>query len=178
MSERTLIIIKPDGVSRGLVGSLLARFERVGLSITQMRLLEARAEDIRAHYPPEPEWLLSVGTKTLDDYARRGLDTAESFGTNDADEIGRVVLSWLHAYLQEGPIVLAILDGNDAVAIVRKMVGETLPSNAAPGTIRGDYGIDSAPLAALERRAVRNLIHASGSPEEASRECSLWFGSE
>lgn len=175
MSEDTLVIIKPDGVARGLVGPIFARFEAVGLVITQMQLRSASRDLIEAHYPPEREWLLSVGSKTLGDYEKRGLDAHGAFGTEVPEQIGRIVLEWLHAYLQEGPIVPAILSGNDAVAVVRKLIGDTLPSNAAPGTIRGDYGIDSATLAARERRAVRNLVHASGSLEEAAHECRLWF---
>lgn len=178
MSEETLVIIKPDGVARGLVGPLLARFEAVGLVISRMQLRSASRDLVEAHYPPDREWLLSVGVKTLSDYEKRGLDPRDAFGTEVPEEIGRIVLGWLHSYLQEGPIVPVILTGNDAVAVVRKLIGDTLPSNAAPGTVRGDYGIDSATQAARERRAVRNLVHASGSLEEASRECRLWFDSK
>lgn len=178
VSQHTLIIIKPDGVSRGMVGTVMARFEAVGLSIVNMRLCSASQGMIEAQYPPDEEWLLAVGTKTLRDYKKRGLNPTRTFGTAIPEDIGRTVLSWLHTYLLEGPIVPAVLHGNDAVAVVRKLIGDTLPANAAPGTIRGDYGIDSATLAAEEGRAVRNIIHGSGSVEEASRECGIWFGEQ
>lgn len=176
MREDTLILIKPDGVARGLIGPILQRFERAELQIAQMRLVESNPTLVRDHYPAAREWMASVGTKTLRDYEERNLDPRDHFGAATAIEIGRVVHSWLQDYLNEGPIVAAIIRGSDAIRIVRKMVGATLPINAAPGTIRGDYSADSAAVAAIEGRAVRNLIHASGSSEEALRECELWFG--
>lgn len=98
MIEQTLIIVKPDGVARGLVGTILERLERTGLTITQLKLVQADEELIGAHYPAEEAWLASVGTKTLQDYERQSLDPRDTFGRSDARAIGCEILSWLHQY--------------------------------------------------------------------------------
>ncbi len=116
-----------------------------------------------------------MGGKTLEDYANRGMSTMDSLGTEDAVEIGRMVRTWLTEFLLSAPMVPMVISGNRAIETVRKVVGNTLPVAAAPGTIRGDYSSDSPDLANSERRPVRNLIHASGDPEEAEREIALWF---
>lgn len=176
--EETLILIKPDGVRRNLVGELLARFERAGLIIEKLKMLEASDALIDAHYEATDEWLISVGEKTKASYDARGEDVAAAFGTNVPKEIGLKVKARLGDYMTSGAVVACVLRGNRAVSTVRKLVGHTFPTEAAPGTIRADYATDSPDLADQEGRSVYNLIHASGAIDEAKREIALWFDSE
>lgn len=173
--ESTLVILKPDAVERGLVGEILSRFERLGLTIGRLEQRVASTDLLDQHYPSDPVWLGTVGQKTLDDYDKQGLDAAEHLGTSDPVEIGRMVKGWLVDFMSAGPIVVGVLTGNRCVEVVRKAVGATLPVLAAPGTIRGDCSTDSPDAANAERRPIKNLVHASGDPDEAAREIKLWF---
>jgi nucleoside-diphosphate kinase len=173
--ERTLVIVKPDGVKRGLIGEVISRLERVGLKIVAMKMVWASREQIEGFYPSNPDWFKSVGNKTLGSYREMGIDPKAELGTDDPVEIGRLVKKWLVDYMTESPIVLMVVEGNHAVEVVRKLVGSTLPYKAEPGTIRGDYSVDSPDLANREKRAIRNIVHASDSPEEARREIGYWF---
>lgn len=175
MHERTLVIVKPDAYERGLTGVILARLEQAGLRVEAMRVSRSEKEIIEDHYPRSQEWLSVVGGKTLEDYARLGISARERLGTDDAAEIGRMVRTWLTEFLLSAPVVPMVISGNRAIETVRKIIGNTLPVAAAPGTIRGDFSSDSPDLANAERRPVQNLIHASGDPEEAAREIALWF---
>jgi nucleoside-diphosphate kinase len=175
MHERTLVIVKPDAYERGLTGVILARLEQRGLWVEAMRVSRSEKEIVEDHYPRSREWLGVVGGKTLEDYGKQGLSTMDSLGTEDAVEIGRIVRTWLTEFLLSGPMVPMVISGNRAIETVRKIVGNTLPVLAAPGTIRGDYSSDSPDLANSQRRPVQNLIHASGDLEEAAREINLWF---
>lgn len=175
MHERTLVIVKPDAYERRLTGVILARLEQRGLRVEAMRVSRSEKEIVEDHYPRSREWLGVVGGKTLEDYGKQGLSTMDSLGTEDAVEIGRIVRTWLTEFLLSGPMVPMVISGNRAIETVRKIVGNTLPVLAAPGTIRGDYSSDSPDLANSQRRPVQNLIHASGDPEEAAREINLWF---
>lgn len=175
MIERTLVIVKPDGVKRGLVGEIISRIERAGLKIVAMKMVKATREQIEGFYPSDEGWLRSVGNKTLTSYREMGIDPRAELGTDDPVEIGRIVKGWLVDYMTEAPIVLMVVEGNHAVSVMRKLVGHTLPYKAEPGTIRGDFSADSPDLANRERRSIRNLVHASDSPEEARREISYWF---
>lgn len=174
--ERTLIILKPDAVSRGLVGEIIGRFERVGLELERLELRQADPNLVEQHYPEDPSWLATVGSKTLEDYDRQGLDPVVQLGSSDAIEIGRMVKQWLVEFMTSGPVVVGVLRGNRCVESVRKLTGSTLPVLADPGTIRGDLSTDSPDAANAERRPIRNLLHASGDLAEADREIKLWFG--
>lgn len=173
--ERTLMFLKPDGVQRGLVGEVLARFERAGLKVVGMKMVHARRELLDRHYPSDESFLRTIGGKTKDAFATYGLDVRAQTGTDDPLAIGRQVRGWLIDYVSSGPVAAFVLEGIHAVSAVRKLVGDTLPYRAAPGTIRGDFSIDSPTVANLLKRPVRNLIHASGSIEEAAMEIPLWF---
>ena len=175
MRERTLVIVKPDAYTRGLTGTILARLEQRGLAVEAMRVSRNETVIIEDHYPRSEEWLTAVGNKTLGDYAKLGVSARERLGTDDAVEIGRMVRRWLTEFLLSAPIVPMVISGNRAIETVRKLVGSTLPVDAAPGTIRGDFSSDSPDIANEEQRPVRNLVHASGDPEEAEREIMLWF---
>lgn len=173
--ERTLVFLKPDGVQRGLVGEVVRRFENAGLKLIGMKMVRPNRKLLDRHYPTDAGFLTTIGGKTKDAFATYGLDVKRETGTDDPQEIGRQVRGWLIDYVSSGPVVAFVLEGIQAVSAVRKLVGDTLPYRAAPGTIRGDYSIDSPTVANLAKRPVRNLIHASGSTEEADAEIALWF---
>ncbi len=176
--ERTLIFIKPDGVQRGLSGEILRRFERAGFRIVGLKMVQATSTFLERHYPTDETFLRTLGGKTKEAFEAAGLDVKRETGSDDALAIGRAVRGWLIAYVASGPVVAFVLEGIQAVGTARKIVGDTLPFRAAPGTIRGDFSIDSPTVANVQRRPVRNLIHASGTLEEAVFEIGLWFRPE
>ena len=130
--ERTLVLVKPDGVQRGLIGEILARFERKGLKVVGLRLLTVPREMAERHY---------------------------------AVHLGKHFYAGLVEFIISGPVAAIALEGPDAIATVRRLVGGTMPNEAEPGTIRGDLGISG----------LRNLVHASDAPETAAAELVLWF---
>ena len=173
--ERTLMFLKPDGVQRGLIGEVVARFERAGLKVTGMKMVRPGRDLLDRHYPNDETFLRTLGGKTKEAFAAYGLDVKAQTGSDDPLEIGRQVRGWLIDYVSSGPVAAFVLEGIHAVSVARKLVGDTLPFRAAPGSIRGDFSIDSPTVANLMKRPVRNLIHASGSVEEAAMEIALWF---
>jgi nucleoside-diphosphate kinase len=176
--ERTFCMIKPDGVQRGLVGEIISRFERAGLKLVGLKMVHPTRESVKSHYPSTDSWFTIVGEKTLNSYAEFGLDPMKDLGTTSALEIGKVVKGWLMDFISSGPVILMVWEGNHAIQNVRRLVGNTLPIYANPGTIRGDFACDSPDLANEKLRPIRNLIHASGDSEEAQHEISLWFRKE
>ncbi len=174
--QKTLVLVKPDGVQRKLVGEIISRFERVGLGIEEMKLVRVDKNLAYQHYADDEKWEASVGNRLLDFFKENDRDPNKDIGTSDAVEIGKKVRDWLATYLVEGgPVIAMVLKGPHVIEIVRKITGATYPLNAVPGTIRGDYGFESPFLANIEHRAIENMIHASGAPEEAEREIDLWF---
>ena len=173
--EQTIVLVKPDGVKKGIMGNILARFERVGLKLVAGKLIWVNKTLVGKHYPHEEAYLKSVGAKTLENYQKYGLDAGENLGTKDPVKIGEMVRMWNMEFLSSGPVFAMLLEGPNAVMIVRKIVGHTFPSEAMPGTIRGDFSFDSAYDSNLQKRTTRNIIHASGSVKEAQFEKKLWF---
>lgn len=176
ITEKTLIIIKHDGVARGLMGEIIKRFERAGLKLVGLEFISGTENMGHSHYPNSEEWLTTVGNRTLGDYESKGIDPVEELGTADPIEIGKKVKQWLVDYLTVGPVMAMVWEGPGAVEVGRKLVGGTIPTKAAPGTIRGDYSIDNVELANKLSRPFYNLIHASGEVAEAKEEIALWFG--
>jgi len=176
--ERTFVMLKPDAVARGLCGKIISRFERAGLKIAAMKMLVPDKALVSKHYPSDEKWLSAVGGKTLDGYKQYGLDAEKELGTTDPAAIGRMVKGWLVDFICSGPVVAMALEGNHAVENVRKIVGNTVPTLAEAGTIRGDFSADSQDAANKEKRPVKNLVHASGTLEEAEFEIGLWFGED
>jgi nucleoside-diphosphate kinase len=176
--EKTLVLIKPDGVKRGIVGRVLTRFEQVGLKIAALKLVIASREHVENHYPNTPEWIRGMGEKTLQTYHDQGKDPVQEIGTADPMEIGNMIKGWNVDYLTSGPLVALVVEGAHAISVVRKMCGFTLPAFAEPGTIRGDFSITSPIVANELNRAVRNLVHASSDPEEAAHEIDHWFSED
>jgi nucleoside-diphosphate kinase len=145
LRERTLVVLKPDAVARGLVGRIIQRFEDASLKIIGMKMREMDAEFARKHY----------------------FDLEE--------RLGAAVYNATAAFMQRGPVIAFVVEGEDAVATVRKIVGATYPNEAQPGSIRGDFAHQSKAVATATGKPVANLIHASGKPEEADYEIDLWF---
>lgn len=175
-TERTLIIVKHDGVARGLMGEIISRFERVGLKIVAFEFLQSTEDMSNSHYPDSREWYEKVGMRTLNDYKEKGVDPVKELGTKDVVEIGKLVKKWNVDYLSYGPVLAMVFEGPGAVRIGRKLVGDTMPEKASAGTIRGDFCLDSAELANHYKRPFYNVVHASGEVAEAEEEIALWFG--
>ena len=173
--EKTLLLIKPDGVKRGLTGEIFRRIEQRGLKIIALKMFWPTRKEMEKHYSAAPAYLKSIGEKTLATYQKYGLDAMKEFGTSDAEKIGKEVRGWLIDFMTSAPLVKAVVQGVHAVEMVRKLVGHTMPAQAEMGTIRGDFSVDSAALANAQKRAVRNLVHASGAIDEAEHEIALWF---
>lgn len=177
--EKTLVIFKPDSVSRGLVGEIISRFEKVGLKIVGMKMLMVSRELADKHYPASrTEFINGMGGKTLENYKNLGIDPIAEFGSEDPHAIGLKIREWLVDMITVSPVITMVLEGPHAVELVRKMVGHTLPLMSAPGTIRGDYSYDSSYLANTTGRPIKNLLHASGNKEEAVFEVDLWYRQE
>ncbi len=174
--EKTFILVKPDGVRKGLIGEIIHRFEQRDLKIVAIEMFQATKAEMDKHYPKDEKWIRRVGEKTMATYQKYGYDVKKDFGTNDTLKIGKEVRGWLVDFMTSAPMVRMVVQGVHAVDMVRKIVGPTMPYLAEMGTIRGDYSADSPLLANLEKRPVLNLIHASETPEEAKHEINHWFG--
>ncbi len=169
--ERTLVLIKPDGIQRALIGEILGRYERLGLKLVGLKLVVPTKEQVEGHYTLDPNWRRVTGEKTINSYKARGLTPP----SEDPLEITAKILDGLKRYLTAGPVVAMVWEGAHAVELVRKVTGGTEPRGAAVGTIRGDFVPDSYVMSDQDGRAVRNLIHGSGSVEEANMEIPHWF---
>ena len=166
--EETLVVVKPDGVQRNLIGKILSYYEADNLKITQMKLINTSKELIFEHYPEDEAYLLTI--------AEKGIKAGEPLDTREKQvAYGRSIVHGMRHYMTSGPVVAIILEGVDAVKRVRAITGFTDPTTAGKGTIRGDLGQDSIAIANKEKRPCRNLIHASGTPYEAEKEIKLWF---
>ncbi len=172
--ERTLVVIKPDGVQRGLIGEIVKRIERSGLKLVGLKMIVPSEAFIESHYTLEPEWLMNVGKKSIEGLKEKGLTPP----SEDPLIAAHKVLDALKKYLASGPVVVMVWQGAHAVKIVRKIVGNTEPLSSDVGTIRGDFVLDSYQIADEDNRAVRNLVHASGNVQEAEREVKHWFKDE
>lgn len=176
--EKTVVLVKPDGVKRGLIGEIISRFEKRGLKIIALEMFQPTREQIDEHYPKDESWIKRIGEKTKKNYKEYGADPKEAFGTDDSLEIGKTVRGWLLDYMTSGPMVKMVVKGIHAVAMVRKIAGSTMPSQAEMGTIRGDFSVDDATAANRDKRGIHNIVHASETPEEAEHELNFWFAPE
>ena len=164
--ERSLVIIKPDGVEKNLIGEIIKRYEKNDLKITTLKMVNASEGLIGKHYPEEEKYLRHIGENAI----------SHGEPVSDTIEYGRKIVHRLKKYLTRAPIVKMIIEGENAIAKIRKINGVTDPSKAEKGTIRGDLGTDAISRANKETRATENLVHASGNTEEAEREIEIWFG--
>lgn len=176
--EKTFVMLKPDGVKKGLIGEVIKRFEQRGMKIVALEMFQPSHEEIDNHYPKEEAWITRLGEKTLATYEKYQFDPMEDFGTTDASQIGPEIRKWLVDYMLSAPLVKMVVEGPHAVDMVRKIAGPTMPYLADMGTIRGDFSNDSPAVANAEKRAVANIMHASETPEEAAHEIEHWFGTD
>lgn len=168
--ERSLVLLKPDAVQRGLMGEIISRFERKGLKMTAMKMVWPTKEQAVEHYYWSDEEKTKTGNRTLAIYKDKGLEINKT-----AIELAEDVQKRLVTFLMAGPIIAMVVESAHAIEHVRKLVGHGSPLNADVGTIRADLTIDSYLLADGDERAARNLVHASSSVEEAEREIKVWF---
>lgn len=176
--ERTLVLVKPDGVMRGLTGEVVGRIEQRGLKVIAMKMLQVERAHLEKHFPTDPEWVKGLGNKGLKTFAEYKLDPVEQMGSDDPATIGGKVKESLFAYMSSGPIVAMVVEGIHAIDMVRKIAGATLPVFADIGSVRGDYSVDSPAVANVEGRAIKNIMHASENAEEATNEINLWFSAD
>jgi len=172
--ERTLIVIKPDGIQRSLIGEIVKRYERLGLKLVALKMLVPTSDFVEKHYTVDPNWRMANGEKTIKSYKEKGLIPP----TDDPMKMSGMTLEKLKKYMSSGPVVAMVWEGAHAVQIVRKITGGTEPLTSDVGTIRGDFVLDSYQISDPTGRAVRNLIHASGSTDDAGKEIDLWFKPE
>lgn len=177
-SEKTFVLVKPDGVRRGLTGEIIGRIEQRDLKIIALEMVWATKEQIDGHYPKDEKWINRLGEKTMATYEKYGYDVKEELGTDNTMEIGQKVRDWILKSMTSGPLVKMVIQGAHSVDMIRKLVGHTIPAMAEMGTIRGDFSVDSPALANKEKRSVENIVHASETPEEAQHEISYWFSPE
>ncbi|PCI89910.1 nucleoside-diphosphate kinase [Candidatus Kaiserbacteria bacterium] len=168
--ERTFVMVKPDGVQRTLVGDIIKRFERTGLKLVALKLTLLSEETLWKHYDKDDTWFESKGANIIVDREKAGVPVEK-----DALEYGKDIIRALIGFMTAGPSVIMVWEGNESVAVVKKLVGGTEPATSDVGTIRGDYTIDSYAICAVDDRAVRNLVHCSDQPDEAEREIALWM---
>jgi len=168
MIEKSLVLIKPDGVQRGLIGEIIKRFERAGLKIVGMKMIQIDKDFAKEHYPDD--LIPVVGGKTKKDWDEFKLEYSET-----VEEIGEMIVNVLREFISSGPVVAMALQGVHAVENIRKLVGVTGPRDSMPGTIRGDFAHVGLGYASANKKAAINLIHASGNVEEAKKEINLWF---
>lgn len=171
--ERTLILLKPDVVQRGLMGEIITRFERKGLKIVAMRFVQATEEQAKQHYFWSDVEKTKTGNRTIEIYKSKGIELDKS-----PIELAEDVQRRLVRFMMAGPVLAMVIEGAHAIEHVRKLVGHGSPLQADVGTIRADYTIDSYILADEAERAARNLVHASSSVDEAERELKVWFKEE
>ena len=173
--ERTLIILKHDAVSRGLVGKILQRFEDAGLKITAMKMVWADEKITEKHYKLDEEWAKKLYDRTKEVYDKIG----KTLNYKDHMHMGETIQKWNKKFLQEGPIIALVLEGPHAVEVGREMLGHTEPRQAASGTIRGDFAkLESYKLADEKQRVLRNIAHGSDSIKNAKLEIPIWFTEE
>lgn len=172
MLERSLVLIKHDGVVRGLIGKIISKLEETGLKIMGMKMVWADETLAKNHYQLDEEWAKNVFKKTKKTHEKEG----KKFEYGDHMKFGALIQKWNIDFLREGPVVAIVVEGPAAIEITRKIVGHTEPKQAAPGTIRGDYAmVESYQVANTKKRVLRNLVHASDSKENGEREIDLWF---
>jgi len=172
--ERTFVIIKPDGVQRSLIGEITSRFERVGYKLCAAKLVLPTEDQCWKHYNKDDAWFLKKGTAIVEAKKAKGLPIEK-----EAIEYGKDIIRGAVKYMMAGPVLCMVWEGNQAVAIIKKMVGGTEPLTSDVGTIRGDFSIDSYFLSETDARgSVRNLIHCTDDVNEYERESGLWFKPE
>lgn len=172
--ERTFIILKPDAIQRGLVGEIVKRFERIGLKIVGMKMHMVKEETLWEHYNKDDAWYIKKGTNIAANKKSLGMVVDK-----EPIEYGKDIIRAMVHYMCAGPVVSLVIEGNNAQAVVKRLVGGTEPATADSGTIRGDYALDTYYLCDVDgSRGMRNLIHCTDPADGEGayeREVNLWF---
>ena len=168
--ERTLVLLKPDAVQRNLIGEIISRFERVGLKIVALKFLVPTKEQAFKHYVKNEEEIIALGNRSIEGKKKSGIEVKER-----PKGLGQSIIDRFVKFLSSSPVVAIVMEGNQAIAVTRKLVGSTEPLQSTVGTVRGDYTVDSYTLADNGDRAVRNLVHASSSQFDSEYETKVWF---
>jgi nucleoside-diphosphate kinase len=177
--ERTLVLLKPDAVQQQLIGEIIGRFEKGGLKVVATKMVWPSRELADKHYPTSRKpFIEGMGGKTLEGYKEQNMDPVADFGSDDPHEIGLQLQKWLVDFLSSSPVIAIVFEGHNAIKKGREIAGHTIPAKADKGSVRGDLSDDDAIKANTEKRPVRNLVHASGEPDEAEFEIGLWFDAE
>ncbi|MDP2703647.1 MAG: nucleoside-diphosphate kinase [bacterium] len=176
--ERTFLLIKPEGVRRGLVGEILARFARAGLEMVALKEVRPTRKFLERISPSDDVYLQRFGERALEFYRDSDNDPMKVFGSREPRDVGSVMREWNIRHRLGGDLVVAIFTGESAIKAVRKLIGPTSPLEAPAGTIRGDFSTDSPEAANRRGVACDNIVHASADAEEAEREIADWFGEE
>lgn len=171
--EKTLVILKPDAIQRGLIGELIRRFENTGLKMVALKMAQADEDQCWKHYNKDDKWFLNKGELLIKNRKDKGLPIEK-----EALEYGKDIIGALVNFMTASPVIAMVFTGNQAIGIVKKLVGGTEPLTSDVGTIRGDFTLDSYELSNYDSRAVRNLVHCSDELSEAEREINLWFKPE
>ncbi len=175
MKQQTLVLIKPDGVTRGLIGKIIQRIEDIGLKIIAMKMVLPNEQLAKAHYKLDEEWAKKAYEKTKAVYDKEN----KPFPYKTPMEIAETIQERSIKFLKENPVIAMVVEGPGAIEIIRELTGNTEPRQALPGTIRGDLAkTESYRIASEKQRVLRNLIHASDSKETAEYEIPLWFKPE
>lgn len=170
MMERTLLLVKPDGVERALIGRILTRLEDTGMKVVAIKMVRPDRKLAGTHYAADPKWFHETGSRSIAAAKERGViikQTPVQFATQ--------IRNYLIESISSGPVVAVVLEGNEVISITRKLVGSTEPRKADPSTIRGTYSLDSYALAGERKRPILNLVHASEDKRTAEREIKVWF---
>lgn len=175
MRERTLVILKPDTLQRSLVGEVINRIERTGLKLVAAKMLHPGEKQLIEHYAKDGAWYLKKGVNRIHVLKESGKSVDEK---RPPIEYGKDIIRGIIRYMGTFPVIVMVWEGNQSVAVVKKLVGTTDPTASDVGTIRGDYQLDSYSLSDSEERAIRNLLHCSDNLQDADREVKVWFTSE
>lgn len=178
MIQRSLVLLKQDAIKRGITGEIIHRLERTGLKIIGLKLVNPTEEMAKQHYLTTDDNLRAMGEKTLADCLENNIDPVENMGSDDPLVLGKTIWECNVQFLKSGPIIAMVFEGPYAIMNIRNIVGHTVPAKAVPGTIRGDFALDTAVSANKRKRSIYNLVHASGNLEEAEREINLWFSQD
>jgi nucleoside-diphosphate kinase len=169
-NQQTFVFIKPDAVQRSLVGTFIQKFEQAGLKVVASKFMIPEEAKLWTHYNKSDDWYTAKGENMVKNLQEKGIEV-----TKPAIEYGKDIVRSLIDFMTSGPVMAMVLEGNEAVDTVVKLVGSTEPKSSDVGTIRGDYTSDTYKIANLDNRAVRNLMHCSDTPENALTEISIWF---
>lgn len=174
-NERTLFIIKPDAVKKGIIGKIISRLEETGLKMVACKMVWIDREFAKKHYAFENDWAKKIYAKTKIGYEQTG----KIMPFKNYKELGELIQNWSMDFITEGPVVAMVWQGPHAIELVRKIVGMTEPRQSAPGTIRGDFAsVESYAVANPKKRVLKNLVHASDLQDNAKLEINLWFKPE